>query len=179
MTEGDKTITQSEVEPEGDKAVGLTVAKWFDTVKFYGTVDKVRTERRRHYYHVTYTDGDEEEMTQTELRAGYVLGLADKQNIADGTEADKTDQGDDEASAGEGSVCDASSEEESLRRSRKKRRKEQVVTRVKTKKNDKLSGHRLPQPGDKNVASEAFGKLTVEEQQTCAANIDRKTKKVS
>jgi hypothetical protein len=50
-------------------------------------------------------------MTQTELRASYVLGLADKQNMADGTETDKADQGDDEASAGEGSVYDVSSEE--------------------------------------------------------------------
>jgi hypothetical protein len=54
-----------------------------------------------------------------------------------------------------------------------------VVKSVRTKKKDKLSGHLLPQPGDNNIASEAFGKLTVEEQQICAANIDRNTKKVS
>ncbi len=162
MTE--KPITHSQVEPQGDKAIGLTVAKWFDSVKFFGTVDKVRTERKRHYYHVTYTHGGEEEMTQIELRAGYVLGLSDNQNVADGTEVDKADRSDDDASAGEGSVYDASSEEDNLRRSGKKRRKEKGV---KTKKKrcsskEKLSGHLLPQPGDKNVAAEAFGKLTVE-----------------
>jgi hypothetical protein len=58
--------------PQGDKAVGVTVAKKFDGVVFKGLVDRFRTERKRHIYHVTYTDGDEEELSQIELRDAYV-----------------------------------------------------------------------------------------------------------
>jgi hypothetical protein len=47
--------------PQADKAIGVTVAKTFDGVEFKGVVDSFRTERKRHIYHVTYTDGDEEE----------------------------------------------------------------------------------------------------------------------
>ncbi len=50
----------------------------FDGVEFRGTVDSFRQARQRMYYHVTYTDGDEEEYTQTELRNGYVLGLSEE-----------------------------------------------------------------------------------------------------
>jgi hypothetical protein len=62
--------------PQGDKAIGVTVAKTFDGVEFKGVVDSFRTERKRHIYHVTYTDGDEKELSQKELRDAFVLGLA-------------------------------------------------------------------------------------------------------
>ncbi len=62
--------------PEEEKAVGKTVAKIFDEVKFSGIIDRFRTERKRHIYHVTYSDGDEKEWSQRKLRDGYVLGLA-------------------------------------------------------------------------------------------------------
>jgi hypothetical protein len=62
--------------PKGEKAIGVTVAKTFDSVEYRGTVDRFRTARSRTYYHVTYTDGDEEELTQRELRDGYILGLS-------------------------------------------------------------------------------------------------------
>ena len=58
----------------------MTVAKQFDGVEYRGTVDSWRSARKRSYYHVTYTDGDEEELSQTELRDGYVLGLSDEIN---------------------------------------------------------------------------------------------------
>ena len=64
--------------PQGERAIGVVVAKTFDGVEFRGTVDSFRTARQRHYYHVVYTDGDEEEMSQTELRDGYLLGLSDE-----------------------------------------------------------------------------------------------------
>ncbi len=69
-------IDECKEGPDGDKAVGKTVAKMFDGVKYTGIVDRFRTERKRHIYHVTYSDGDEEEWTQRELRDGFVLGLA-------------------------------------------------------------------------------------------------------
>ncbi len=56
--------------PMGDNAIGVSVAKLFEGVEFRGIVDGVRTARKRVYYHVTYSDGDEEEMTQAELRDG-------------------------------------------------------------------------------------------------------------
>lgn len=58
--------------PKGEKAIGVTVAKTFEGVEFKGTVDGFRKARQRMYYHVTYTDGDEEEMSQAELRHAYV-----------------------------------------------------------------------------------------------------------
>ena len=61
--------------PEGQKAIGKTVAKMFEEVKFTGIIDSFRKERNRYIYHVTYSDGDEEEWCQRELRDGYVLGL--------------------------------------------------------------------------------------------------------
>ncbi len=60
--------------PKGEKAIGVSVVKFFDGVEFRGIVDSFRTARQRQYYHVTYSDGDEEEMLQAELRDAYVLG---------------------------------------------------------------------------------------------------------
>ena len=56
--------------PKGEGAVGKIVAKVFDGVEYRGTVDSFR---QRFYYHITYTDGDEEEMSQVELRDAYLL----------------------------------------------------------------------------------------------------------
>ncbi len=47
--------------PQGQKAIGKTVAKLFDEVKFTGIIDSFRKVRNRYIYHVTYCDGDEEE----------------------------------------------------------------------------------------------------------------------
>ncbi len=63
----DKTVTSPYLEelqdykqgPEGQRAVGKTVAKMFDGCEFTGKVDSFRQVRRRFYYHVTYTDGDD------------------------------------------------------------------------------------------------------------------------
>ncbi len=62
--------------PLGERAIGITIAKTFDGVQFRGTIDSFRTARNRFYYHVTYSDGDEEELSQRELRDGFVLGLS-------------------------------------------------------------------------------------------------------
>ena len=55
--------------------MGRQWQSFFDEVKFTGIIDSFRKERNRHIYHVTYSDGDEEEWCQRELRDGYVLGL--------------------------------------------------------------------------------------------------------
>ncbi len=70
-------IKKCEEGPQREKAVGVSVAKIFGKDRFIGKVDSFRTVRQRIYYHVVYTDGDGEEMTQTELRNAYVLGLSD------------------------------------------------------------------------------------------------------
>ncbi len=49
--------------PKGEKEIGVSVAKLFEGVEFRGIVDSFRTARQRLYYHVTYSDGDEEEMS--------------------------------------------------------------------------------------------------------------------
>ncbi len=48
-------------DPKGEGAVGKIVAKLFDGVEYRGTVDSFRQVRQRYYYHITYTDGDEED----------------------------------------------------------------------------------------------------------------------
>ena len=63
--------------PVGERAIGVTVAKIFDGVEYRGTIDSFRKARQRYYYHVTYSDGDEEELNQAELRDGYILGLSE------------------------------------------------------------------------------------------------------
>jgi hypothetical protein len=81
---GSKTVTKLTSQqiqdctegPKGEKAIGVTVAKLFDGVEYRGIVDKFRTVRNRLYYHVTYADGDEEELSQIELRDNYLLGLS-------------------------------------------------------------------------------------------------------
>ena len=62
--------------PLGPRSIGVNVAKTFGDEKFQGTIDSYRVERGRCIYHVTYTDGDEEELSQTELRDCYLLALA-------------------------------------------------------------------------------------------------------
>ncbi len=39
--------------PQGEKAIGVTIAKMFDGVEFRGTVDRYRSARKIFYYHVT------------------------------------------------------------------------------------------------------------------------------
>jgi hypothetical protein len=48
----------------GEMAVGVGIAKFFqDLGMFKGVVDRVRKEGRELLYHVTYEDGDEEELS--------------------------------------------------------------------------------------------------------------------
>jgi hypothetical protein len=83
--EKDTTLSLQQIQdcqegPKGDKAIGVTVAKIFEGVEFRGIVDGFRSTRQIKYYHVTYTDGDEEEISQAELRDAYVLGLSEEIN---------------------------------------------------------------------------------------------------
>jgi hypothetical protein len=66
-------IAEYKEGPLGERAIiGVIMAKMFDGVKFRGQVNKFRT-TRKDFYHVTYTDGDEEELSQTELRDAFLL----------------------------------------------------------------------------------------------------------
>ncbi len=157
-----KSLTLQEIQdckdgPLGQRAIGVTIAKTFDGVEFKETVDSFRQARTRFYYHVTYTDGDEEELSQTELRDGYLLGLSDEierqwQKYKDSTKEDKivdqaNDNSEDECSDGEGSQYDNTDFNEEVREKRKQR----VDKREKTTKKKKceLSGLVLPQSGTK------------------------------
>jgi hypothetical protein len=77
-------------------------------------VDRFRKERKRHVYHVTYSDGDEEELSQIELRDAYLLAsspkievqwkiISEKKNQTD--IEDKLDTSLGEASDGWGREC--------------------------------------------------------------------------
>ncbi len=193
-------IEDCKVGPLGEKAIGVTVAKHFDGVEYRGTVDSWRSVRKRSYYHVTYTDGDEEELSQIELRDGYVLGLSETINAewnkfnlgktqTELEDSDKEDNQDinEEMSEGEGSVYDKDSDEEIIARGIKRRRKEKEKTTKKKpikrlggrRKQQTIAGLVLPQPGDKSVAGEAFGKLDSTQRDVLTGNINKKTKQVS
>jgi hypothetical protein len=183
--------------PKGEKAIGVTVAKTFDSVEYRGTVDRFRTARSRTYYHVTYTDGDEEELTQRELRDGYILGLS-KEIVAQWEKhigsksvtqnSDKEDNSDGSEGTEEGSDYDNREYNEEVRGKRKQRKekakrsikkKKENARSSKTKKTNELSDLVLPHPGDKNVSAEAYDKLDGNQKKIVAAEVNRKTKKVS
>ncbi len=67
------TRTYQQVGPQGERAIGVTVAKKFDGVEFRGIVDSFRSARIFFYRHVTYLDGDEKELSQTKLRDDYLF----------------------------------------------------------------------------------------------------------
>jgi hypothetical protein len=161
-------IEECKVGPVGGKAVGKTVAKIFDGVEFRGIVDRFRTERKRFVYHVTYTDGDEEEFSQVELRDGYVLGLsveieAQWQTYKLGNKEtsgeEVTQDSEDEGSDVEGSTYDTSSEDEVFPNNKKRIRKENATSsnkKTKPQKMPDLSRVVMPKPGGKSVTAEAF-----------------------
>ncbi len=185
-------ITDCQEGPKGDRAIGVTIAKTFGGYEYKGTIDRFRGETGRYIYHVTYEDGDEEELSQIELRDCYILPLApeieaqwttfkktntkqtlDKQ-VEGSVEADSDDQA---MSDGEGSLYDKGSDEEELAKKRKKRRKEKP-SRTAKKGQQSISGMVLPVAGDKTVAGEAFAKLNHQEKELVAEKLNRKTKKV-
>ncbi len=160
----------------GERALGVTIAKIFDGVEFRGTVNSFRTVRKRIYYHVTYSDGDEEELLQTELRDGYLLGLSDeieaqwtkyKALSSDSNIDDKRLQG---------SQYDNTDYNEEVRQKRKQRHTK--TKRVAKKKKLALSDVVLPQSGDKTVAAEAFQNLDDNQKKLVADKVNRKTQKV-
>jgi hypothetical protein len=195
-------ITDCQEGPKGERAIGVSIAKSFGGYEYRGIVDKIRGDTDGYIYHVEYEDGDEEELSQTELRDCYILALAPqieaqwaafkktntKKTLDENEEGSVEVQSDDEAmSDGEGSVYDKGSDEEKLNKKRKKRRKEilargpvagEKTTKKKKKRQKPISGLVLPIPGEKTVAAEAFGKLNTADQDLVALNINRKTKKV-
>jgi hypothetical protein len=140
---------------------------------------------------VTYTDGDEEELSQTEFRDCYLLALAPqierewaiykwlqkKTSSGETCEGNVDGDNDDQLmSDDEGSLYD--SDEEELARKRKKGRKEKTTRAAKKKSHEPISGLVLPIAGDKTVAGEAFAKLNDHDKELVAVHINRKTKKV-
>jgi hypothetical protein len=189
------SLTQEQIKdgqegPKGEKAIGVTIAKTFDEVQFRGVIDKFRGERGRYIYHVTYTDGDEEELSQKELRDGFLLALAPQieaewakfKTMKKGKTTDcSSDSSARDDSDGEGSLYDKDSDEDEMDKRKKKRRKE-TNTRTsgkRTIKNARISGLVLPVDGEKTVAAEAFGKLNAKQREVVSDNINRKTKKVN
>ncbi len=160
------------------------MAKLFDGVEFRGIVDRVRTARQRQYYHVTYSDGDEEELSQAELRDGFVLGLAEEiktqwETMRRGEQSkaiEESEVSEVETSDGEGSDYDKADDDEQVE-NQKRKRKENQKRSTKKKKNE-LSGCVLPLAGEKTVAAEAYGKLSESEKLLVVEKVNRKTKKV-
>ncbi len=135
--------------------------------------------------------GDEEELSQVELRDGYLLGLsADteaqwqlfKLGSKDKSGKEIIQDSEDEESDVEGSTYDTSSGDEVVKKKPKRIRKENAKssnTKPKRKKTIELSGVIMPKPGDKNVTVEAFGKLSATQQDNLADGVNNKTRKVT
>jgi hypothetical protein len=189
--EKDTTLSLQQIQdckegPKGEKTIGVSVAKLFDGVEFRGVVDILvfRTARQRLYYHVTYSDGEEEEMSQLELRDGYVLGLAEAIQIQWNTmkaddrskKIEETNVSEVETSDGEGSEYDKAEYNEEAK-NKKRIRKENKKSCTKKTKTD-LSGCVLPSAGEKTVSAEAYAKISESERQLVMEKVNRKTKKV-
>jgi hypothetical protein len=184
--------------PVGKRAIGKTIAKIFDSVEFRGKVDSFRQVRQRYYYHVTYDDGDEEEMRQVELRDAYLLANTEKieteyDQLQRALQSDKDVGGEqssqDETDSGsEGSLYDRHDYENELKQGKRKRKRKTTfkpVTkrskpykRAEKKRSNDLSGVILPTSGDKSVAGEAFAKLDSAQQGIVKSKINKKTKQV-
>jgi hypothetical protein len=199
-----QTVTSKRLEelqdfregPVGKRAIGKTVAKIFDRVEFRGKVDSFRQVRQRYYYHVTYDDGDEEEMRQDELRDAYLLANTEKiqteyDELQRSQQSDK-DVGVEQSSqsetdsGSEGSEYDRRDYEDELKQDKRKRKTtfkpgtkaSKPYKRGKNKPSTDLSGTILPQSGDKSVAGEAFAKLDPAQQGIVKAKVNTKTKQV-
>ncbi len=159
----------------------LLLLSFFDGVKFRGTVDSVRQVRQRYYYHVTYSDGDEEEMSQAELRDGYVLGLSEEIK-AQWLEFKKHDKGKDAVETEEASDVETGDSEgrEFDKRDYESELRDNTNPKRNAKKNrNELSGMVLPKLGDKSVAAEAFGKLNDTQKELVKSKVNQKTKQVN
>ncbi len=151
-------------------------------MEYRGIIDRFRKARQRFYYHVTYLDGDEEELHQAELRDGYILGLSGvieaqwrkyKSQTAD---LNKEDKSGDDGSDDEGSQCDNTDYNAEVRQKRKER--DGKTKRTTKNKRMELSDVILPESGYKTVAAEAFHKLDANQKQLVADKVNRQTKKV-
>jgi hypothetical protein len=177
------------------RAVGKTVAKVFDPVEYRGTVDSFRKVRQRYYYHIIYTDGDEEDMSQLELRDAYLLAKADgieaEWNQLQGKEKGKEavvteDTSEGYTSDGEGSEYDRHDYDEEMKQTKRKRKppykpgkqRPKSSKRANAKRVNELSGVILPQNGDKTVAGEAFSKLDDAQKKLVTEKVNKKTKQV-
>jgi hypothetical protein len=58
---------------KGHVNLGKTVAKFFESVLFIGTVTEIYQRRRDYFYKITYEDGDQEDMDEAELQYGLEL----------------------------------------------------------------------------------------------------------
>ncbi len=131
-------ITDCQDGPLGDRALGVKIAKSFGGYEYKGTVDKVRGDKAEGYiYHVAYEDGDEEELSQIELRDCYILGLSPeieaswaafkKTNTkkiidANAEESLAVEEEDQAMRDGEGSLYDKGSDEEELKKKKRNRK---------------------------------------------------------
>jgi hypothetical protein len=182
--------------PIGKRAIGKTVAKMFESIEYKGMVDKFRQVRQRYYYHIVYDDGDEEEMTQIELRDAYLLANTDKiqteWEALQLQEANEKDVQSEESSKGdtdsgsEGSEYDRHDFEKEMRQTKRKSKTtyKQAGKRPKCyklgskKPTSDISEVVLPQSGDKSVAGEAYAKLDVAQKKLVSAKVNKQTKQV-
>ncbi len=182
--------------PKGEGAVGKIDAKVFDGVEYRGTVDSFR---QRFYYHITYTDGDEEDMSQIELRDAYLLanteeieaewvqlkGLEKEKDVCE-MQVNTVQASEGETSGSEGSEYDRHDYDEEMKQTKRKRKttykpakqRPKTYKRANAKRVNELSGVILPHDGDKTVAGEAFSKLDDAQKKLVTEKVNKKTKQV-
>jgi hypothetical protein len=118
----------------GERAIGVGIAKIFqDLGMFTGIVDRVRKEGRETLYHVSYADGDEEELSTYEyVLACQLFEILDTKNVEDVIDTDMLGECECEDSGSDYSDTDD-------RRARKNERKAMLLKRKKKKYAEKES----------------------------------------
>jgi hypothetical protein len=116
--------------PHGQNAVGVTVCKLFDGVPFKGKLDSFRQVRQRFYYHIIYSDEDEEDMRQIELRDAYLLANTELieaewsslQSLEKGKKTIETEDESEVESSEEGSEYDRHDYDSEVKQTKRKRK---------------------------------------------------------
>jgi hypothetical protein len=123
---------------KGHVNLGKSVAKFFETVLFIGTVTEIIPRRTDFYYKVTYEDGDQEDMDNEELM--YALELKYKKDKGEDLGVEAEGVSDLSGLSEEGSEYDSEEDKREARKNKKRKAAEEKAAKAsnskKTKKNE-------------------------------------------
>jgi hypothetical protein len=128
-------MMNSFIMPVGAQCVGLDVARDFGPQIgiFKGKITYVNEEGRRHYYHVLYEDGDEEDYDFEEMEFAAELHYKIQRSTYSGPTEDVQHMSDDEGSLHDPSETEDDSEKRSKKAPRKRKKKTAVPDQLQPK----------------------------------------------